>query len=93
MVHMKALSVLFNFPYPKIWIHILRYENATFTALWSSVAFLNSAIALQVCDMNFETAKYEHSYPQKVSSEQPFPVAVGFLFPLRGGCEGHRARV
>ena len=27
---------------------------------------------LQVCDMNFETAKYEHSYPQKVSSEQPF---------------------
>jgi hypothetical protein len=27
MVHMKALSVLFNFAYPKIWIHILRYEN------------------------------------------------------------------
>jgi hypothetical protein len=30
MVHMKALSVLFNFPYPKIWISILRYEFATF---------------------------------------------------------------
>jgi hypothetical protein len=28
---MKALSVLFNFPYPKIWIHISRYENTTFT--------------------------------------------------------------
>jgi hypothetical protein len=32
MVHMKALSVLFNLPCPKIWIHILRYENTTFTA-------------------------------------------------------------
>jgi hypothetical protein len=31
MVHMKALSVLFNFPYPKMWKHILRYENTTFT--------------------------------------------------------------
>jgi hypothetical protein len=43
MVHTKALIVLFNFPYPKIWIHILRYENTTFTrqnltVLWSSVA-------------------------------------------------------
>jgi hypothetical protein len=31
MVHMKAPSVLFNFPYPKIWIRILRYEFVTFT--------------------------------------------------------------
>ena len=31
MVHMKALRVLFNFPYSKIRIHILRYENKTFT--------------------------------------------------------------
>jgi hypothetical protein len=40
---MKALSVIFNFPYPKIWINVLRYENTTFTrqnptVLWSSVA-------------------------------------------------------
>jgi hypothetical protein len=27
VVHMKALSALFNFPYPKVWIRILRYEN------------------------------------------------------------------
>jgi hypothetical protein len=43
MVNMKALSVLFNFSHRKIWIHILRYENAAFTRknltmLWSSVA-------------------------------------------------------
>jgi hypothetical protein len=43
VVHMKALSVLFNFMHPKIWIHILRYENTTFTrqnltVMWSSVA-------------------------------------------------------
>jgi hypothetical protein len=43
MVHMKSLSVLFNFPYQKIWIRILRNEFATFnrqnlTVLWSSVA-------------------------------------------------------
>lgn len=29
-VHMKAPSVLFNFPYPKIWICILRYEFTNF---------------------------------------------------------------
>jgi hypothetical protein len=43
MVRMNALSVLFIFPYPKLRIHILRYENTTFTrqnltVLWSSVA-------------------------------------------------------
>jgi hypothetical protein len=43
MVHMKALSVLFNFPYPKIWIRILRYVFSTFnrqnlTVVSSSVA-------------------------------------------------------
>jgi hypothetical protein len=31
MVHMKALSVLFNLTYPKVWVHILKYENTTFT--------------------------------------------------------------
>jgi hypothetical protein len=31
MVHIKAPSVLFNFPYPKIWIRILRYKFTTFT--------------------------------------------------------------
>jgi hypothetical protein len=30
MVHTKALSVLFNFRYPKTWIRILRHEFATF---------------------------------------------------------------
>jgi hypothetical protein len=66
--------------YLKIRKYNIHRQNIT--ALWSSVACLNSAIALkifldelQVYDMNFETAKYEHSYPQKVSSEQPFPVA------------------
>jgi hypothetical protein len=29
MVHMKALSVLFNFPYPKIWIRILHLRHLT----------------------------------------------------------------
>jgi hypothetical protein len=44
MEHMKALSVLFNFLSIKRYgIHILRYENTTFTrqnltVLWSSVA-------------------------------------------------------
>ena len=43
MVHIKAPSVLFNFPYPNIWIHVFRYENTTFTrqnltVLWSPVA-------------------------------------------------------
>jgi hypothetical protein len=43
MVHMKALSALFNFQYPKIWISIFSYEFATFnrqnlTVVWSSVA-------------------------------------------------------
>jgi hypothetical protein len=31
MVHMKAPGVLFNFPYPKIWIRILTYEFTNFT--------------------------------------------------------------
>ena len=34
MVHMKAPSVLFNFPYPKIWIRILRYEFTNFYEFW-----------------------------------------------------------
>jgi hypothetical protein len=43
MVHMKAPSVLFNFPYPKTWVCILRYEFTTFnrknpTVVSSSVA-------------------------------------------------------
>jgi hypothetical protein len=43
MVHMKALSALFNFLYQKIWIHMLRYVFATFnrqnlTVVSSSVA-------------------------------------------------------
>ena len=81
MVHMKALSVLFNFPYPKIRIHILRYENTTFTrlnltVLWSSVAVSEQWLSqpnlkifldeLQVIDMNFETANNSIAYPQKV---------------------------
>ena len=32
MVHMKALSALFNLPNPKIWIYILRYENTAVSA-------------------------------------------------------------
>jgi hypothetical protein len=34
MVHMKVLSVLFNFPYLKIWIRILRYELTNFYEFW-----------------------------------------------------------
>ena len=34
MVHMKALSVLFNFPYPKTWIRILTYEFTNFYEFW-----------------------------------------------------------
>jgi hypothetical protein len=42
---------------------------------------------LQVYDMNLETAKYDHSYayPQKVSSEQPFPVAGRFWQSISAG--------
>ena len=80
MVHMQALTVLLNFPYPKTWIHILRYENTTFTrqnltVLWSSVAVSEQWLSqpnlktflneLQVFYMNFETAKYEHSLRAK----------------------------
>jgi hypothetical protein len=43
MVHIKALSVVFNLTYPKIRTDILKYENTTFVqpnlaVLWSSVA-------------------------------------------------------
>jgi hypothetical protein len=31
MAHMKAVSVLVNLQYPKIWIYLLRYENTAFT--------------------------------------------------------------
>ena len=53
MVHMKAPSVLFNFPYPKICIRILRYEFTTFnrknlTVVSSSVAVLNSGDRNQI---------------------------------------------
>jgi hypothetical protein len=37
MVHMKALSVLFNFPYENMWVNTFRYEQ-NLTVLWSSVA-------------------------------------------------------
>ena len=57
-------------------------------------SYLNSAIAteskifgakLQVYDINFENAKYEHSVPQKVSSEQPFPAKGRFQVPISSG--------
>jgi hypothetical protein len=113
MVHMKALSVLFPYPYPKIRIHILRYENTTvtrqnLTVLWSSVAVSEEWPSqpnlkiffdeLQVYDMNFETAKYEHSLPAKsffrtTAFGGGSILAVDFRrclksFPLRGAPRG-----
>jgi hypothetical protein len=100
MVHMKALSVLFNFASPKIRIHILRYENTTFTrqnltVLWSSVAVSEYWLSqpnlkifldeLQVFYMKFETAKYEHSLPAKFFFRQPFPVAGRFWQSISAG--------
>jgi hypothetical protein len=80
MVHMKAPSVLFNFPYPKIWIRIFRYEFANFYEFWCRPRspclnsdyrnqilryFWANSGELQVYDIKFETAKYEHSLRAK----------------------------
>jgi hypothetical protein len=65
MVHMKALGVLFNFPHPKKWIHILRFPPKSHSAVvlspqspvsewWLSQPNLQIFLdELQVFDMNF----------------------------------------
>jgi hypothetical protein len=70
--------------------HLLDISNLA--VLWSSVAAWlsqpNLGIILgelQVYDMKFETVKYEHSLPAKVSSGQPFPVAGRFRQPVSSG--------
>ena len=45
MVHLKALGALFNFPYPKIWISILRYEFTTFTRQNLTVVLSSVAVS------------------------------------------------
>ena len=97
MVHMKAPSVLFNFPYPKIWIRILRYEFTNFYEFWCRPRSpcLNSGYRNQILRYFWANFKFtiwtlrlpnmSIAYAQKVSPEQPFSAEDRFWQSISAG--------